>query len=98
MLQAIRILPLLIGPENFEQYTRTIKLIIPWAVLITVIVQIIEKIVLYSGEEALLTTIITAFAGIVVAIIAVLFHILFWVTVIFIIKDRSGAEKISIPF
>lgn len=88
----------LIGPENFEQYTRTIKLIIPWAVLITVIVQIIEKIVLYSGEEALLTTIITAFAGIVVAIIAVLFHILFWVTVIFIIKDRSGAEKISIPF
>ena len=88
----------LIGPENFEQYTRTIKLIIPWAVLITVIVQIIEKIVLYSGEEALLTTIITAFAGIVVDIIAVLFQILFWVTVIFIIKDRSGAEKISIPF
>ena len=88
----------LIGPKNFEQYTRTIKLIIPWAILITIIVQIIEKMVLYSGEEALLTTIITAFVGMIVAIIAVLFHVLFWVTVIFIIKDRSGAEKLSIPF
>lgn len=87
----------LIGPEIFDQYTRTIKLVIPWAILITIIVQVIEKMVLYSGEEALLTAIITAFVGIIVAIIAVLFHVLFWVTVIFIIKERSGAEKISLP-
>ncbi|WP_155593104.1 HAAS signaling domain-containing protein [Lysinibacillus cavernae] len=88
----------LIGPDVFDHYTRTIKLVIPWAIIITVVVQVIEKIVLYSGEEALLSTIISAFAIIIAAIISVLFHVLFWITVIFIILDRSGPDKIQLPF
>ncbi len=88
----------LIGPEVFDQYTRTIKLVMPWAIFITVIVHVIQKIVLYSGGEALLSTIISAFAMIIVAIIAVIFHVLFWITVVFIIIERSGSEKIHLPF
>ncbi|MEE3808535.1 hypothetical protein V2H29_16490 [Lysinibacillus fusiformis] len=88
----------LIGPEIFDQYTRTIKLVMPWAIFITVIIHVIQKIVLYSGEEALLSTIISAFAMIIVAIIAVIFHVLFWITVVFIIIERSGSEKIHLPF
>ena len=88
----------LIGPEIFDQYTRTIKLVIPWAIFITVIVHVIQKIVFYSGEEALLSTIISAFAMTIVAIIAVIFHVLFWITVVFIIIERSGSEKIHLPF
>ncbi|KUF34373.1 HAAS signaling domain-containing protein [Lysinibacillus sp. F5] len=88
----------LIGPEIFDQYTRTIKLVMPWAIFITVIIHVIQKIVLYSGEEALLSTIISAFAMIIVAIIAVIFHVLFWITVVFIIIERSGSEKIYLPF
>lgn len=88
----------LIGPDIFDQYIGTIKLIIPWAIVITVIIQVIDKIVLYSGEEALLTTIISAITMIIVAIISVFFHVLFWITVVFIIIERSGSDKIQLPF
>lgn len=88
----------LIGPEIFDQYIGTIKLVIPWAMFITIIIQVIEKIVLYSGEEALLTTIISTFAMIIVAMISVFFHVLFWITVVFIIVERSGSNKIQLPF
>ncbi|KPN94435.1 HAAS signaling domain-containing protein [Lysinibacillus sp. ZYM-1] len=88
----------LIGPDVFDQYTRMIKLVFPWAIFITVIVQVVERIFLYSGEEALLSTIISAFALTIVAIISVLFHVLFWITVIFIIIERSGTNNIQWPF
>lgn len=34
----------LIGPEIFDQYTRTIKLVMPWAIFITVIIHVIQKL------------------------------------------------------
>lgn len=89
----------LIGPNVFDLYTRTIKLVFPWAIFITIIVQVIQRIFLYSGEEALLSTIISAFSMTIVAIISVSFHVLFWITIFFIVIERSNTDKIQIlPF
>ncbi|PIJ98395.1 HAAS signaling domain-containing protein [Lysinibacillus sphaericus] len=89
----------LIGPNVFDPYTRTIKLVFPWAIFITVIVQVIERIFLYSGEEAMLSTIISTFAMTIVTIISVSFHVLFWITVFFIVLERSDPSKIQLlPF
>lgn len=91
----------LIGPEVYSTYIRTIKLVIPWAIFITILVQIIENTVLYTGEVALLTAIIKTFSITVANIISVLFHVLFWVTITFIVIERTGNfdnVKDHIPF
>ena len=87
----------LISPKVFDTYIRTIKLVIPWAILITVIVQMIESIVLYNGEGALLTAIIKTISLTIAHIISVIIYVLFWITVTFIIIERSGGKNIRIP-
>ncbi len=80
----------LIGPHVYNTYIRTIKLVIPWAIFITILVQIIENIVLYTGEVALLTAIIKTISITIVNIISTSFHVLFWVTIAFIVIERTG--------
>ncbi|MGE7675249.1 HAAS signaling domain-containing protein [Lysinibacillus sp. NPDC094403] len=88
----------LIGPKVFETYIRTIKLVVPWAVFITVIFQVIESIVLYNGEGTLLTAIIKTISLTIANIISVIIYVLFWITVAFIVIERSGGNNIRIPF
>jgi len=87
----------LIGPEVFDTYIRTIKLVIPWAIFITVIVQIIASIVLYSGEGTLLSAIIKTISLAIAPIFSVIIHVLFWTTVAFIVIERSEGNNIRIP-
>ncbi|KOY80062.1 hypothetical protein I6G82_19360 [Lysinibacillus macroides] len=82
----------------YDQYIRTLKLAIPWAIFITIVVQIIEKVMLYTGNEALLSAVISAFTMTIIAIFSVLFHVLFWITVIFLVIDRFGKDTIQLPF
>ncbi|EON71075.1 HAAS signaling domain-containing protein [Lysinibacillus sphaericus] len=91
----------LIGPLVYDTYIRTIKLVIPWAIFITTLVQIIESIVFYTGEGALLSTIIKTISITIATIISVLFHVLFWVTIAFIVIERTGNFdnfKVHMPF
>ncbi|KOS61137.1 hypothetical protein FJQ98_26055 [Lysinibacillus agricola] len=88
----------LIGPQVFNTYIRTIKLVVPWAIFITVVVQMIESIVLYSGEGALLSVMIKTISITIANIISVIVNVLFWITVAFIVIDRSGGNNIRIPF
>jgi len=87
----------LISPTVFDTYIRTLKLVIPWAILITIIVQMIESIVLYNGEGALLTAIIKTISITISHIISVIIYVLFWITVAFIVIERSEGKNISIP-
>lgn len=87
----------IIGPEMFDTYIRTIKLVIPWAIIITIIVQMIESIVLYNGEGALLTAMIKTISITISHIISVIISVLFWITVAFIVIERSGGKNIQIP-
>lgn len=83
----------LIGPQVYDAYISTIKLIAPWAILITLLVHIVESIVLFTGEEALLTGIIKTVSITFVNIISVLLQVLFWITIAFVIMERTDRLK-----
>ncbi|MFJ7954409.1 HAAS signaling domain-containing protein [Lysinibacillus sp. NPDC096418] len=87
----------LIGPQVYGAYINTIKMVAPWAILITLLVHIVESIVLFTGEEALLTAIINTFSITLANIITVLLQVLFWITIAFVIMERTGGLKGNIP-
>jgi hypothetical protein len=87
----------LIGPKVYDAYIHTTKLIIPWAVLITILVHIVESIVLFTGDQSILTVIIKTFATIIPSIIMTLIQVFFWVTIVFIFIERVGLAKTDLP-
>ncbi|MFJ5766989.1 hypothetical protein ACIP9C_16685 [Lysinibacillus sp. NPDC093210] len=88
----------LIGPELYDTYIQTIKLIIPWAILITLIVHLVSGIFSFPEQGIFLSTIIKAFSTTVASVIGVVLQVLFWVTVTFIIAERYGGTEMQIPF
>ncbi|MFS0691142.1 hypothetical protein AB1K89_18110 [Sporosarcina sp. 179-K 8C2 HS] len=85
----------LIGPKVYDAYLWTMKMIIPWAILITVLVHVVETIVLFSGEESILSVVIKSFGIIIANVIHVLIQTFFWVTIVFIFIERVGLAKSS---
>ncbi|MFJ7408561.1 MULTISPECIES: hypothetical protein [unclassified Lysinibacillus] len=88
----------LIGPELYDTYIQTIKLIIPWAILITLIVHLVSSIFSFPEQGIFLSTIIKAFSTTVASVIGVVLQVLFWVTVAFIIAERYSGTEMQIPF
>ncbi|MFJ7649736.1 hypothetical protein ACIQ1H_19670 [Lysinibacillus sp. NPDC097279] len=88
----------LIGPELYNTYIQTMKLIIPWAILITLIVHLVSSVFSFPEQGIFLTTIIKAFTTTIGSVIGVVLHVLFWVTITFIIAERYSATNIQIPF
>lgn len=41
----------LIGPKVYDAYMYTMKMIIPWAILITILVHVVEAIVLFQEKK-----------------------------------------------
>lgn len=87
----------LIGPKVYDAYIWTLKMIIPWAVFITILVHVVETIVLFSGEESVLSVVIKSFGIIIANIIHVLIQTFFWVTIVFIFIERVGLSKSDLP-
>ena len=87
----------LIGPKVYDVYMRTMKIIIPWVILITILVHVVESIVLFSGEESLLTVMIKAIGMIIGNIIHALIQTFFWVTITFIFIERIGLANTNDP-
>ena len=83
----------LIGPKVYDAYIWTMKMIIPWAVLITILVHVVETIVLFSGEESVLSVVVKSFGIIIASIIQVLIQVFFWVTIVFIFIERVRLIK-----
>ena len=86
-----------IGPKVYDAYIWTMKMIIPWAVLITILVHVVETIVLFSGEESILSVVIKSFGIIIGNIIHVLIQTFFWVTIVFVFIERIGLAKSDYP-
>lgn len=80
----------LIGPKVYDAYLKTLKLIMPWVAIITVLIYIVESIVHFSEEANLVAVLIKGIAMIIAIVIQNLIQTLFWVTVIFIIIERIG--------
>lgn len=83
----------LIGPKVYDTYMRTMKMIVPWVIFITILVYIIESIALFSGEESILSVIVKGLGMIIVNIIQMLIQTFFWVTMVFIVIDRVGLAR-----
>lgn len=87
----------LIGPKVYDAYISTMKKIVPWAILITVLANVITVIVSYSGDESVLQTIIDSFSSIIVNTVLMLIQLFFWLTIVFAFIDRVGLSKTDLP-
>ena len=87
----------LIGPKVYDVYMRTMKIIIPWVILITILVHIVESIVLFSGDESILSVMIKAIGLIIGNIIHALIQTFFWVTITFIFIERIALASSNAP-
>lgn len=86
----------LIGPQIYDTYMSTMKLVIPWAIGITLLVHFIDSIFVFNSDEALLPAITTFLITTISNIISVVLQVLFWITLSFIIVERTGGLKVKI--
>ncbi|KYG92251.1 hypothetical protein [Metasolibacillus sp. FSL K6-0083] len=86
----------LIGPSLYDSYVDTIKLILPWALLITLIVQVVQNILLLNEVQSILAILIKFVSFSIVDLIMVALHVLFWITITFVILERSGVRNLTV--
>ena len=86
----------LIGPRYFDLYVRLLRLVIPLAVLITLLVVTIVGIVSWIGQDETLITVLGSLIGnIISAIFNTIMQTLFWITLVVAVMDwvdKSGVE------
>lgn len=87
----------LIGPKVYDVYIRTMKMVIPWAILITILIHTVESIISFTGEEAILFVAIKTFGFMIANVIATLIQVFFWFTIVFVAIERIGLSKVDHP-
>nr|WP_295972675.1 hypothetical protein [uncultured Bacillus sp.] len=85
----------LIGPGFYEQYVTCLKLVMPIALGISLIVFFIVQIAGWSGEEDILTFMTSLIGKLIVDLITATMHVFGWLTFIFVIIERSGVSPES---
>lgn len=85
----------LIGPSLYDSYLDTIKLVLPWALVIALVVQAIQSFSLLDGEQVMLTMLLEFISFSIPGLIGVALQVLFWITITFVILERSGVKKIQ---
>ncbi|MER2007700.1 MAG: hypothetical protein ABS939_09635 [Psychrobacillus sp.] len=83
----------LIGPRYFDVYVSLLKMIVPIAAFIALITVITEHIIVYSGEGAILNSVLAIIGEGIWTMIAVGIHVFFWLTIIFAMIDRVEKDK-----
>ncbi|HEY4390506.1 MAG TPA: hypothetical protein VGN02_04085 [Paenibacillus sp.] len=90
----------LIGPRYFDLYVSLLKMILPIAILISVIATVAENIIGYNGSGEL-NTVINHFVNIIIQGIVGSFDVIaqsfFWLTVVFAIIERVAVNKGNEP-
>lgn len=87
----------LIGPGYFENYLAILKMVIGICIAVSVSIPIITFIV-NPPEIDLMNNIIRLFINMITGVLAGGVQGTFWVTLIFVILERSGAEAGDLPF
>lgn len=87
----------LIGPRYFDVYMSLLKMVVPIASMIAVIVMITEYFVGYSGEEAILNVVLSMIGNGIATIIEVGIQVFFWITLTFAIIERFDKDKEQQP-
>ncbi|MGE7886980.1 HAAS signaling domain-containing protein [Bacillus cereus] len=87
----------LIGPRYFDVYTTLLKMIIPIAAVITLISMVAENFIGYSGDQAVLNVILQSIGKGIGEIFEVGLHVFFWLTLVFVILERTDKDKGTQP-
>ncbi|MGA5660646.1 HAAS signaling domain-containing protein [Bacillus bombysepticus] len=83
----------LIGPRYFDVYTTLLKMIIPIAAVIALISMVAENFIGYSGDQAVLNVIFQLIGKGIGGIFEVGLHVFFWLTLVFVILERTDTDK-----
>lgn len=88
----------LIGPHYYDVYITLLKMILPIAMMITLISNIVDYFIQYSGDEALINVFFHIFGEGVWGIIEAGIQVFFWLTLTFAIIERTDKGKEGQPF
>ncbi len=83
----------LIGPRYFDVYTTLLKMIIPIAAVIALISMVAENFIGYNGDQAVLNVILQLIGKGIGEIFEVGLHVFFWLTLVFVILERTDKDK-----
>lgn len=78
----------LIGPRYFDIYVTMLKMILPIAIIVSVISIIAEYFIGYDGKEAVVNVVLDVFAFGIWRSIEVGIHVFFWLTLVIAIAER----------
>ncbi|MCH7323180.1 hypothetical protein LZ480_14985 [Solibacillus sp. MA9] len=87
----------LIGPRYFDVYTSLLKMILPIATVIALITIITQYFTDYSGEEAILTVVLSIIGKGIGTILEVGIQVFFWITLTFAMIERFDQDKEQQP-
>jgi hypothetical protein len=87
----------LIGPRYFDAYISLLKMILPIATIISLIVLAAENIIGYDNSASVLNMIILLIAEGIWGIIVVGMQVFFWLTVVFAIMERVNKSNDTQP-
>lgn len=91
----------LIGPRYFDTYMTLLKLVLPIVAILAFFVHMVENIITYSGNEDLvngiINTIITLLSHGIWDIMSTVIQTLFWITLVFVILERTDKSKERSP-
>jgi hypothetical protein len=87
----------LIGPIYFDIYTNLLKIIMPIVMAISFISLVVENVVSFKGDEALITMILTIIIKGIWCVLSSSIQVIFWLTLIFAILERTDLVKGQIP-
>jgi hypothetical protein len=82
----------LIGPGFYDPYVMTLKLVMPFAISISLIVFFIVQFADWSGEGVVLQFLTSLIGEMIVSIINTALQVFAWVTFAFFIVERSGVN------
>lgn len=87
----------LIGPRYFDVYVTLLKMILPIAMVVSLITMIAEYFIGYGGEESVIKVVSTIMAKGIGGIIEVGIQSFFWLTLVFAIIERTDKGKDGQP-
>jgi hypothetical protein len=88
----------LIGPDIYDTYISVLKLVISIVTIVLVFVTLIEEVVNPSANEELIKMSIEIFTNLISTAIQGVVQGFLWVTLVFVIIERTGVNEGKIPF
>ncbi|MEK5255635.1 hypothetical protein NST74_19385 [Paenibacillus sp. FSL F4-0125] len=88
----------LIGPRYYELYLTLLKMIIPIAVVVSLIAMTAEYLIGYSGDQSVAGIVTTVISKGIASILEVGIQVFFWITIVFAIIERTDNGKEKHPF